>query len=283
MNKQSEILFNCNGNLIFDKKPLIMGILNITPDSFFDGGRYNTELAIKQKVTELVTQGADIIDVGAFSSRPGAIHVSEKEELNRLDFSLKIIRDLYPNFCISIDTFRSNVVKFAIENYKINIVNDIYAGTTDINMFETIAKYNVPYILMHMKGNPENMQNNPKYNDVVAEIICFFSERIKKATLLGINNLIIDPGFGFGKTIEHNYEILNRLDDFKIINYPLLVGLSRKSMIYKYLNTTPDDSLPATLALNTIAIQKGAKILRVHDVAQTVQIVEILNNIDYER
>lgn len=266
----------CNGELINLDYPKIMGILNVTPDSFYDGGKYTSKEQIIERLKIIVNQGADIIDIGAYSSRPGAADVSEKEEIERLINVLEIARELYPQFCISVDTFRANVAKFVVENYAVNIINDIYAGLGSENMLETIAKLNVSYIMMHMQGNPSNMQKNPEYKDIVFDIIKFFSERIKKSNLLGINDIIIDPGFGFGKTIEHNYELLNRLEEFSIFDEPLLVGISRKSMIYKYLNLTAEQCLPGTDALNTISLIKGASILRVHDVAETKQVIAIV-------
>lgn len=267
---------NCNGELINFDYPKIMGILNVTPDSFYDGGKYTSKEHIIKRLKIIVDEGADIIDIGAYSSRPGADEVPEKEEIERLISVLEIARELYPQVCISVDTFRANVAKFVVENYAVNIINDIYAGFGSENMLETIAKLNVPYIMMHMQGNPATMQKNPKYNDIVFDIMKFFSERIKKANLIGISDIIIDPGFGFGKTIDHNYELMNRLEEFSIFDEPLLVGISRKSMIYKYLNFTADQALPGTIALNTISIMKGASILRVHDVAETKQIVAIV-------
>lgn len=256
--------------------PKIMGILNVTPDSFFDGGKYTLEENIKQRVKQIVDEGADIIDVGAFSSRPGADEISVETEIKRLSPALKIIRELYPETCISVDTYRSEVVKFAVENFNVNIINDIYAGRADEKMMQVVAKYDLPYVMMHIQGTPSTMQKNPHYEDVVLDILKFFSERIQKAVQTGINDLIIDPGFGFGKTIDHNYELLARLDELvNVVEYPVLVGISRKSMIYKYLDITPQDALPGTISLNTIALLKGAKILRVHDVAETVQCLKV--------
>ncbi|MBN2893936.1 MAG: dihydropteroate synthase [Bacteroidales bacterium] len=270
-------MINCNGNLLSLAKPKIMGILNITPDSFFDGGK-NTEVdQILNRAKKILSEGADIIDVGACSSRPNANDVSETEEIDRLSKALTLIRKHFPDACISVDTFRANVAKFVVENFKVDIINDIFAGFGDEKMLETIRNLQIPYIMMHMQGTPKTMQQNPQYDDVVLDIIKFFSERINKATLLGINDIIIDPGFGFGKTIEHNYELMRRLEEFEIVDYPLLVGVSRKSMIYKSLEITAEESLPGTIVLNTIALQKGAKILRVHDVAEAVQTLKIVS------
>ncbi len=270
---------NCKGELIDLSKPLIMGILNITPDSFFDGGKYTQQQAILKRASEIIEQGADIIDIGAFSTRPGADEVSENEEYRRLSEALEIVRKNYPNVCISVDTFRANIAQKVVENHKVDIINDISAGNFDEKMLQTVAKLNVPYVMMHIQGTPATMQNNPTYDDVVLDIIKYFSERINKATLLGINDIIIDPGFGFGKTIEHNYELLNRLEEFEMLDYPILVGLSRKSMIYKALGITSDESLAGTIALNTVALQKGANILRVHDVAEAVQTAQVFTKL----
>lgn len=267
---------NCKGNLISVSSPIVMGILNITPDSFFDGGKYESQNEIIKRTELILSEGGQIIDIGAYSSRPGAKNITIEEEIKRVDNALSVIKKHFPEVCISLDTFRSEVVEFAVKNYGIDIVNDIYSGKASKNMFEIISKNNLVYIMMHMQGSPQNMQNNPNYNDVVLDIINFFSERIKKATLLGINDIIIDPGFGFGKTIEHNYEIINRLNEFSILNLPLLIGVSRKSMIYKLLNTTAENSLPGTIALNAICLQKGANILRVHDVKEAVEVVKIV-------
>ncbi len=271
---------NCKGKLFDLSRPLIMGVLNITPDSFYDGGRYFKDETILQRTKQIITENADIIDVGAFSSRPGADIVPEKIEIERLSKALKIIRDNFPDSIISVDTYRDDVASFVIKEFDVDLINDIFAGRGSKKMFKTIAKYQVPYIMMHMQGTPQNMQKKTLYDDVVLDIIKFFSERIEKAAFEGINDVIIDPGFGFGKTIEHNYQLLKRLNEFKITEKPILVGLSRKSMIYKYLNITPQESLPATIALNMAALEKGANILRVHDVAQAVQTVKVFDKLN---
>ncbi len=267
---------NCRGNLMTLESPKIMGILNITPDSFFDGGKYQEKEKIEQRIKEMIAQGVDIIDVGAFSSRPGAAEVTEKEELERLEKALKLIREIDTKICVSVDTFRAYIASYVVKNYEVDIINDIYAGFGSEKMLETIADLHVPYIMMHMQGTPATMQKNPQYQNIVADIIKFFSERINKATYLGINDIIIDPGFGFGKTIAHNYELMNRLEEFQIFDQPLLVGVSRKSMIYKFINIKPENSLPGTIALNTIALLKGASFLRVHDVAEAVQMLKVV-------
>lgn len=270
---------NTNGKLLELSKPVIAGILNVTPDSFYDGGKYTKIDAIKKRVKQIISEGAEIIDIGAYSSRPGARHISEKEELNRLVPVLEMMLKYFPDAVISVDTFRSEIAKTLAENYRVAIINDISAGNMDSEMFNTIAKLNIPYIIMHMQGTPQNMQKKPAYKDLIKEIIMFFAEKLQKAKQIGINDIIIDPGFGFGKTIEHNYKILNELDKFKILDCPVLVGISRKSMIYKILNKTPDEVLPATLALSMTALEKGASVLRVHDVKETKQVLEVFNRL----
>ncbi len=270
---------NCNGKLISLDRPKVMGILNVTPDSFFDGGKYTNADAIAERTKKIVAEGADIIDIGAYSSRPNADDVPENEEIKRLELALQIVRDLYPDAIISVDTFRANVARFAVEKFNVDIINDIYAGTADDQMLQTIRDLQVPYVMMHIQGTPQTMQNNPTYDDIVADIIKYFSERINKANLLGINDIIIDPGFGFGKSIDQNYELMRRLDEFSIIDYPLLVGISRKSMLYRYLGVSQADVLAGTTTLDTIALHKGAKIIRVHDVAEAVQSVKIFEKV----
>lgn len=266
---------NCNGKLIDITKPIVMGILNITPDSFYDGGKYNTDKDILKRAEQILSEGGKIIDIGAYSSRPGAEHITEQEEIKRLITVLKIIKKEFSSAITSVDTFRASVANTVINDYEVAIINDISAGDADDKMFETIAKNNVPYIMMHMKGNPQTMQNSPKYDNLLKEIQLYFANKIQKAKLTGINDVIIDPGFGFGKTLEHNYQLLNSLDRFSIFDLPILVGISRKSMIYKLLNTNPKNSLNGTTALNMIALTKGAKILRVHDVKEAVQLTII--------
>ncbi len=277
---------NTNGKLLNISKPIIAGILNITPDSFFDGGKYTNINAVRNRIKQIISEGAEIIDIGAYSSRPGAKHISEKEELQRLIPVLELIVKDFSNTIISLDTFRSEIAKIAVNNYEVAIINDISAGNIDKKMLPTIAKLNVPYIMMHMKGTPKNMQKNPKYKDLIKEIIKFFAEKIQHTRQLGVNDVIIDPGFGFGKTIEHNYQILNELEKFRILDCPILVGISRKSMIYKVLNSGPKDALSASLALNMTALEKGANILRVHDVKETMQVISVfkkLKKIDKKR
>lgn len=259
---------NCGGELLDLSEPKIMGILNVTPDSFFDGGKYTTQEQIVTQVTKMINDGCDILDLGAYSSRPGAVDVSSEEELRRLYFVLEILRRDFPDLIISVDTFRSEVAKKVVTDFGVNIINDISSGDLDGKMFDTIAQLGVPYVMMHMQGNPMNMQKNPQYKNVISSLINYFSEKIEKLKLLGVGDVILDPGFGFGKTLDHNYEILNHLDDFKIFEMPILVGLSRKSMINKVLEISPKEALNGTSVLNTLALIKGANILRVHDVKE---------------
>ncbi len=266
---------NCKGKLIDLTSPKVMGILNLTPDSFYDGGKYKSEKDILQQTEKMILEGATFIDVGAYSSRPGAIHISEEEELSRLLPVLKLILQNFPNLLISIDTFRSNVAKIAIETGAC-MINDISAGNLDDNMFKTIASLQVPYIIMHMKGNPKNMQTNVDYNNLINDIIYYFSKKINELRALNINDVIIDVGFGFSKTIDQNYELLANLNLFKSIELPILTGISRKSMLYEFLNTTSNEALNATSIANTIALQQGTNILRVHDVKESIQTIKIL-------
>jgi len=254
--------------------PKIMGILNLTPDSFYDGNQYLSEKAMLNHVAQMLDEEADIIDIGAFSSRPGADFVSIDEERKRLLPSVKSIIKHFPKTVISIDTYRSQIAKEVVAEGA-QIINDISAGNLDDKMFETIAQLQVPYIMMHMQGTPKNMQIQPKYNDVVQDIKDFFNQKIARLEKLQHHQIIIDPGFGFGKTLSYNYELLHRLNEFMSIDKPLLVGISRKSMLYKLLDKTPNEVLNATTIANTIAILKGAKILRVHDVKQAKEIIKI--------
>ena len=270
---------NCNGKIINFTEPLVMGIINITPDSFYKASRYNSEEKIILRTQQIINEGGKIIDIGAYSSRPGAVDISQDKELERLEFALKIINENFSDIIISVDTFRSEIAKQVVEKYGVAIINDISAGAFDNKMFQTIADLNIPYIIMHMKGNPKNMQENPTYENLLKEIILYFSEKIHELQLLGVNDIIIDPGFGFGKTLEHNYEILNNLKKFLIFDLPILIGLSRKSMIYKVLNTTPEKSLIGTTVLNTVGILNRANILRVHDVKETVETIKLLKKV----
>jgi len=270
---------NCNGTLIDLSVPKVMGILNITPDSFFDGGKHNNSTAIINQVEKMLSEGATFIDVGAYSSRPGAKHISEEEELDRIIPVIKLLANEFSNILISVDTFRCNVANQSIQQGAC-IINDISAGEMDSNMFSLIAKLQVPYIMMHMQGTPQNMQQNPIYKDVVSDVLYYFSKKIAELHKLGVNDIITDVGFGFGKTIDHNYQLLKHLALFKNLEKPLLAGLSRKGMLCKPLGITAEVALNATTAANTIALLNGANILRVHDVKEAVEaikIVELLN------
>lgn len=269
----------CKGQLIDLATPKVMGILNVTPNSFFDGGKYKNDSEILSRVEKMLINGATFIDIGAYSSKPSAEFVSEEEELQRIVPIVKLILEHFPETLISIDTFRSEVAKACIENGAA-IINDISAGILDDKMLETIAKYNVPYIMMHMRGTPQTMQTMTSYENVVKEILFYFSERIAQARSLGINDLIIDPGFGFAKTLEQNYEVLQKMELFEMLGLPLLAGFSRKSMIYKTLHSSAEEALNGTTVLNTIALTKGAKILRVHDVKEAMECVTLFNKIN---
>lgn len=264
------------------EQPVVMGILNVTPDSFYDGGCYTSEVKIIERIHEIVEQGAGIIDVGAYSTRPGADFVDEREELSRLSFAVELVRKYYPHMPVSVDTFRANVAREICHCLGEVIVNDISGGTLDKAMFETVAELDVPYVLMHIQGTPRTMQANPQYGDVVGEVRQFLAERVERLKTLGFRKIILDPGFGFGKTLEHNYRLMARLEEFHSLDYPLLVGVSRKSMIYKLLGGTPADSLNGTTVLNTVALLKGAHILRVHDVRAAVEAVRIVGAIKAE-
>lgn len=270
---------NCKGQLIDLSVPKVMGILNTTPDSFFDGGNYSNESAIVSQVEKMITDGATFIDVGAYSSKPNASFVSEAEELERIVPVVKLILKHFPNVLLSIDTFRGAVAAACLENGAA-LINDISAGHLDETMLDIIAKYKVPYIMMHMRGTPQTMQQLTNYDDIVKEMLFYFSERVSKARSLGINDLIIDPGFGFAKTMEQNYEVVQKLALFKMLELPILVGVSRKSMIQKVLGVTANEALNGTTVLNTIAITKGAHILRVHDVKEAVECVKLYNQIN---
>ena len=263
---------NCKDKILNLNSTIVMGILNVTPDSFFDGGKYFDKKTILKRAESIINEGATIIDIGGYSSRPGAKNISEEEELERVINPIKSIVKKFPEAIISIDTFRSKVAKKAIEAGA-SIINDISAGEMDSKMFETVRELQVPYIIMHMKGTPQNMQKNPKYKDITKEIIQGLGKKINELTKLGVNDIIIDPGFGFGKTIEHNYELLDNLELFSVLETPVLIGISRKSFIYKKHNTTPDNVLKETTELHKIGIQKGASILRVHDVKEAVGLV----------
>lgn len=261
-------------------EPQVMGILNATPDSFYSDSRSRTEEETERRARQIIEEGATIIDIGAYSSRPGADDVSVEEEMRRLRMALGIVRELYPDAVVSVDTFRSDVAKMSVEEYGVNIINDISGGEMDTNMFRTVAELGVPYVLMHMKGTPQTMQESPEYEDVVSEVLKYFAEKVQQLRDLGQKDIILDPGFGFGKTMEHNYRLFDNIDMIAdLFGLPMLVGVSRKSMIYRLLGGGPDNSLNGTTVLNTLAIQKGANILRVHDVRECVEAVKIVNKI----
>lgn len=268
-----------NGKILDLSHPIVMGILNVTPDSFFDGGKYKTEKKVLKRAEDILEQGGSIIDIGALSTQPGADAISTKEEIDRLLPAVKAVKKNFPNAFISIDTYRSWVALKVIEDCGPCMVNDVSGGNFDPHMFDTVGKLGVPYILMHMQGTPLKMQENPEYEDIIREISLFFTERVKQLTKAGVKDVIIDPGFGFGKTLEHNYELLNRLDSFKVFQLPLLVGVSRKSMIYKLLKSNPEEALNGTSVVNTLALMGGTDILRVHDVKEAVEAVRIFEKV----
>lgn len=272
---------NCNGRLIDLNEPKIMGILNTTPNSFYDGGSNQSMNLILEKVEKHLSEGADMIDVGGYSTKQGAEEVSEVEEIARTIPVIEKIMEKYPDLILSIDTFRGNVARAAIKAGA-SIINDVSGFELDPEMLPAIAELKVPYILMHMKGTPQTMQDDPQYDDITLEVNQYFSEKIARLRELKINDIILDPGFGFAKTIEHNYELFSKMEVLGFGQYPLLVGISRKSMIYKYFGISPQEALNGTTALNMVALQKGAKILRVHDVREakeTLQIFQKLNQI----
>jgi len=271
---------NCNGSLLDFNIPKIMGVLNVTPDSFYDGGYYYEQSSLKQRIKQLLDEGADIIDVGGYSSRPGAEHISMKEEWQRLEPVLKFIRKEYSETIISVDTFLSDIAKAAVKEYGVDIINDISAGELDDKMFGTISELQVPYIMMHMKGTPQNMKEKAHYDDMMDEILKYFARKYDQLRNIGVNDVILDPGFGFAKNIEQNFLLMNKLKQFKVFNLPLLVGISRKSMIFKTLNIKPQEALNGTTVLNTIATLQGADILRVHDVKQAKEVIQLLQKLE---
>jgi dihydropteroate synthase len=268
---------NCKGTLINLSTPKVMGIVNVTPDSFFDGGKLTDADAVVFQVEKMLQEGATFIDLGGYSSKPGAEFVSETEELNRVIPVVKLLVEKFPDILLSIDTFRSEVAKQAIENGAA-LINDISAGLLDEKMLESVAKLQVPYIMMHMKGTPQTMQSLANYDDLLKEMNYYFSERIAKARRFGLNDIIIDPGFGFAKTLEHNYELLQNLELLQFHDLPILAGISRKSMIYKALETAPEEALNGTTFLHAFCLQKGANILRVHDVKEAVECVKLMGH-----
>jgi len=266
--------------LLSFEKPLIMGIINVTPDSFYDGGMYQTREMVRLKAGRMLEDGAAILDVGACSTRPGSIEPDEETEKERLDLALTAIRSEHPDSVISVDTYRSGIAEWAVKEHGVQMINDVSGGNQDSKMFDTIGKLRLAYVVMHMLGAPRTMQDNPQYSDVVNEISHFFAARIRALTESGVADIILDPGFGFGKTLEHNYDLLARLSEFRLFERPLLVGLSRKSMIYNILKGAPESSLNGTTVVNTLALLKGADILRVHDVKQAHECIQLIDKIE---
>lgn len=257
--------------------PKVMGILNLTPDSFYDGGSYTSDEEIERRLDKMLSENVDIIDLGAYSSRPGAEDIDEETELSRLIPAINIIKERYPQIIVSVDTFRSQVVREIHSIMGEFIVNDISGGMLDEKMYSTVVELDLPYVMMHMQGNPQTMQLAPEYENVVEDVYKFFKARIDRLEGMGYNKIILDPGFGFGKTVEHNYELLHHMDRFKELGYPILVGVSRKSMINKILGTKPSEALTGTIAVNTLSLVHGGDILRVHDVKEGVETIKIFN------
>ncbi len=274
-----EYQINIKGDLFDLSTPQVMGILNVTPDSFYANSRKQNEAEIVARVHQIVDEGASMIDIGAYSSRPNAEHISAAEEMSRLRKGLEVINRECPDAIVSVDTFRADVAAMCVEEYGVAIINDIAAGEMDSAMFDTVARLQVPYIMMHMQGTPQNMQLEPHYDNLLREVFLYFAEKIDVLHDKGVNDIILDPGFGFGKTLEHNYELMAQLQEFSMFELPLLVGISRKSMIYKLLGGTPADALNGTVVLNTVSLMKGANILRVHDVKEAVEAVKIFEQL----
>lgn len=270
---------NIKGQLLSLDEPQVMGILNVTPDSFYAGSRKQTEAAIIDRIETILREGASIIDVGGYSSRPDAAEVSETEEMQRLEMALQPLLQHYPDVVVSADTFRSSVARQCVEKYGVSMINDISGGELDERMFDTVAQLRVPYIMMHMRGTPQTMQQQTGYEDVTADLLKYFSQKLERLFRLGVNDVILDPGFGFSKTLTQNYELMRHLGDFRIFGLPLLVGVSRKSMIYKLLETTPEESLNGTTVLHTYALLQGADILRVHDVRAAKEAIRIVQQL----
>ncbi|MDR2969539.1 MAG: dihydropteroate synthase [Tannerellaceae bacterium] len=270
---------NIKGKLLALDAPLVMGILNVTPDSFFPDSRKQTEKAIDERIQTILSEGADMIDLGGYSSRPDAAEVSAEEEMKRLDFAFGILKRHYSEATVSVDTFRSEIARRCVEEHGAAVINDISGGELDPKMFATVASLHVPYILMHMKGTPQTMQQFTSYTDMQEEIMLYFAAKVDTLRLLGVNDIILDPGFGFSKTTDQNYALLDSLREFRLFDLPLLAGLSRKSMIYRFLGGSPDESLNGTTVLNTYALLNGADILRVHDVREAKEAVRIVRKI----
>ncbi|MBO8477044.1 MAG: dihydropteroate synthase [Bacteroidetes bacterium] len=267
---------NVSGKLLEVDSPIVMGILNATPDSFYSGSRCDSDEAVRMRVRQIVSEGGRIIDVGGYSSRPMADDVAPEDEWRRLSAALRIVRDEAPGAIVSVDTFRASIAERCVGEYGVDIVNDISSGQLDRAMIPTVARLKVPYVMMHMRGNPHTMQDFTDYGDVAADVMRFLGDRMKEAAYAGISDIILDPGFGFSKTLDQNYELLARMELLRELGYPLLVGVSRKSMVYKLLGTSPEQSLNATTAVNTLALLKGASILRVHDVREAVEAVAVV-------
>ena len=267
---------NVGGKLLDLGEPQVMGILNVTPDSFYVKSRKQSDEEIAARVRSVLQEGGSMIDIGAYSTRPGAADVPVETEMSRLRHGLGILRREAPDAIVSVDTFRADVARMCVEEYGVQIVNDISGGELDYRMFDTVARLGVPYILMHIKGNPQNMQDNPQYDDLMCEMLVYFGSKVQRLHEMGVKDIILDPGFGFAKTLDHNYELMNRMEDLKVLGLPLLVGVSRKSMIYRLLGTSPEEALNGTTALHAMSLLKGASILRVHDVREAVETVEIV-------
>ena len=275
----SPTYINVKGRLLDLATPQVMGILNVTPDSFYSGSRMQTQEEIAARARQIIDEGASIIDIGAYSSRPNAEHITAEEEMNRLRTGLEILNRNHPEAIISVDTFRADVAAQCVNEYGVAVINDIAAGEMDSEMFETVARLGVPYIMMHMQGTPQSMQAEPHYDNLLKEIFMYFAKKIQQLRDLGVKDIVLDPGFGFGKTLEHNYELMAHLEEFKVFELPLLVGISRKSMIYRLFGSTPQEALNGTTVLDTIALMKGADIIRVHDVREAVEAVKMVEKI----
>lgn len=276
MLKLTPYSINVRGRLFDLSQPQVMGILNVTPDSFYSGSRMQTDAQIAARAEQIVEEGGTMIDLGAYSSRPGAADVSPEEELSRLSGALGIVRGLFPDVVVSVDTFRAEVARRCVEDYGADIINDISGGTLDEDMFPTVASLNVPYILMHMRGTPQTMQQQTDYKDVTAEVLRYFGEKVDRLHAMGVSDIILDPGYGFAKTLEQNYQLLSRQRVFEVLDLPVLVGVSRKSMICKVLGCTPEEALNGTSVLHALALQQGTHILRVHDVKEAVETIKLV-------
>ena len=275
-------MLNIKGNLVSLDTPVVMGILNVTPDSFYAVSRQRGEADIERRIETILSEGGAWIDVGGYSSRPDAEDVSPEEEKRRLEPALRLLRDRYPEVPVSLDTFRAEVARWGVEEYGVALINDISGGELDEAMFRTVAGLRVPYLLMHMRGTPRTMQRHTDYADLMEEVMLYFARKVRELRLLGVNDIILDPGFGFSKTLEQNYRLMRHLEEFAVFELPLLVGVSRKSMIYRLLDATPEESLNGTTVLNTFALLHGADILRVHDVRQAVEAVRIVRQLKAE-